>query len=563
MRLWLMAAVAMGGLVALAPRPAQACGGTFCDAGPSVMPVDQEGENVLFVVEDGMVEAHVQIQYSGDPEAFAWLVPVMTRPEIEPGSDALFRELLLGTVPTFVTNPINEDCGPGRDGRNGQQGCGGGFPRAFAESADAGGDFGGVNDPEVVERGIVGAFEFAVLEGGTVEGVQTWLDENGYAQDDDAPTELQGYLDKDFLFVAFKLRGGAGSDQIHPVVLRYPGDEPCVPIRLTRIAATDDMGVRVFFLGEERVVPSNYRHVEINLAAIDWQNLGSNYQSVVTQAVDDDGSDGHGFVTEYAGASGVVWAGGVLGPAWNAARLRERSAGSALSELAEQGLLACGPGGCTSQHPLLPGLLQTYLPRPSGVPFEAYYACLSCYEGDLESWDAEAFADEVEARIIGPAEHAVDLLATFPYLTRLYTTLSPHEMTLDPVFHENPDLPEVSNVHRVDRVFTCEGPDYIEFEDGSRLALAASPDAEQPAALRVEDVPLRGAPMTVVDREEQVVAARRAWNDAQGLDAGDGCNCYARARSGSGLGWMALMVGLGLWARRPRRRAAATTHRSS
>ena len=44
--------------------------------------------------------------------------------------------------------------------------------------------------------------------------------------------------------------GEAESDvsQIHPITLRYAGAEPCVPIRLTRIAAQDDMEIRALFL---------------------------------------------------------------------------------------------------------------------------------------------------------------------------------------------------------------------------------------------------------------------------------------------------------------------------
>src|SRR3954471_14529787 len=34
---------------------ASACGGTFCDSGPNSMPVDQTGENVIFVMDDGFV----------------------------------------------------------------------------------------------------------------------------------------------------------------------------------------------------------------------------------------------------------------------------------------------------------------------------------------------------------------------------------------------------------------------------------------------------------------------------------------------------------------------------
>jgi hypothetical protein len=546
------------------PTEAKACGGTFCDAGPSSMPVDQSGENILFVMDGRTVEAHVQIQYQGDPEQFAWVVPVMALPEIEAGSDALFQNMLDATVPTFVTNPVFEDCGS--DQRNRGVGCG------IAEASDdaafggsgAGADTDGFDedpdiDPEVVASGVAGAFEYSVLEGGTVEGVVEWLDENGYAQDDEAPAELQGYLDKGFLFVAFKLRGGTGVDEIHPVVIRYEGDEPCVPIRLTRIAATDDMGVRAFFLGDARVAPTNYRSVELNLAAIDWGNLGANYESVVTQAVDWD-DEGHGFVTEYAGSSVTVSSEGLLGTRWDSAIFAEADPEDAIAELDWQGLLECTNNRCGARHPLIEGILDRFLPRPVGVSFEAYYGCVTCYEeADLESWDPVEFAEELQARIIGPGQHAVDLLASHGYLTRLYTTLSPHEMTLDPIFHANAELPDVSNVNAVDMVFTCEGPNYVEFDDGSRLAVVGMPDPDQPAALRLEDVPEQGPPMTVLDLAEDAEEARVAWNDANDLQAGgdeEGCNCRARKNGASGLAWTVLMVGMGLWGRRHRSRRA-------
>jgi hypothetical protein len=47
-----------------------------------------------------------------------------------------------------------------------------------------------------------------------------------------------------------------------------------------------------------------------------------------------------------------------------------------------------------------------------------------------------------------PTDEAVKLLfQQYPYLTRLYTRISPEEMTADPVFDLAPELPDVSNVH--------------------------------------------------------------------------------------------------------------------
>ncbi|MEM6992533.1 MAG: DUF2330 domain-containing protein, partial [Myxococcota bacterium] len=454
------------------PSEARACGGTFCDTGPAAMPVDQKGENVLFVVEDGMVEAHVQIQYTGNPEQFAWIVPVMAAPEIEVGSDLLFQAALTATVPTFTLNTRAEDNCQSDQGN--AFGCG--LDSVALEGASAAGDGGFFEDesaPTVVERDVVGSFEFAVLEGGTSEGVEAWLDDNGFAQDDDAGPILDEYLDDGFMFVAFKLRPGAGTDEIHPVVVRYEGDEPCVPLRLTRIAAEEDMGVRVFFLGDHRVVPTNYRHVQINPLQIDWINLGSNYEEVVTLAVDEDGSNGHGFVTEYAGPSAVVEDSAVFSDAWDAEALAAVEPRRMTEELTRQGLISCGfdfDGTCGYQHPLIAGVLASFLPPPAGVSPEDYYLCTTCaVEPDEENWDREGFESAMEERIIAPGAAAREALWYHPYLTRLYTTISPAEMTEDPLFHENEKMPDVSNQWTATRVLDCEGPDHLEFPDGREI----------------------------------------------------------------------------------------------
>src|ERR1041385_4575016 len=100
-------AVAVG---ASGVRPAAACGGTFCDTGPTAMPVDQTGENVVFSIDDGFVEAHVQILYQGDPARFAWIVPMQQVPDVHPGSAQLFANALAGTVPTYGFSVQRAQC---------------------------------------------------------------------------------------------------------------------------------------------------------------------------------------------------------------------------------------------------------------------------------------------------------------------------------------------------------------------------------------------------------------------------------------------------------------------
>ncbi|MEM6996975.1 MAG: hypothetical protein AAF721_41110, partial [Myxococcota bacterium] len=61
----------------------------------------------------------------------------------------------------------------------------------------------------------------------------------------------------------------------------------------------------------------------------------------------------------------------------------------------------------------------------------------------------------MQERIVAPMDHANDLLATWPYLTRLYTTISPHEMLSDPVFAEVEGLADVPRAHGGLRTSDC------------------------------------------------------------------------------------------------------------
>jgi hypothetical protein len=536
-----LAAPLVAGAITLcvAPRSAEACGGTFCDGGPQLMPVDQTGENILFVYNAETIEAHIQIQYEGEAENFAWVIPVTAIPEIGVGSQALFNNLLASTAPQYGTLGVPGPCrgdGPGLcGGPLGDLTLQGGLNEAAPNDGGAGETDG---DPDIAARGVAGAFEYAVLEGGTVQGVVDWLTDNGYAQDDDAPPILGEYLDDGYLFVAVKLRSGADVNEIQPLVLEYAGSEPCIPIKLTRIAAVDDMGIRAFFLGVERTFSTNFAHAELNLAKLDWINFGDNYGEVVTMAVDEE-PDGLAFVTEYAGDSNIVSQDGILGPQWSAPRFINLSPHEVVDELSMQGLANCTENTCEFLHPLVEGLLATYVPLPTGAGApEAgpFYSCLSCYldQIDQAAWDGQSFADEFAERIVQPAVDAIELLGRKPYLTTLFTTLSPHEMTRDPMFHQNGDVGDVSNLWVATQVFACEGNDWLELPDGTVVHLDEDGNMptldDAPAAVSLATVPENGAPMINADNTEAIASAIEAWNADNPVEGTGGGSCTVSGR---------------------------------
>jgi hypothetical protein len=61
----------------------------------------------------------------------------------------------------------------------------------------------------------------------------------------------------------------------------------------------------------------------------------------------------------------------------------------------------------------------------------------------------------LEKSVITPVKLVQNLVDAQPTLTRMYTTLSADEMTVDPLFTFNAVLPAVSNVHTANRVIEC------------------------------------------------------------------------------------------------------------
>ncbi|MEM9459978.1 MAG: DUF2330 domain-containing protein [Myxococcota bacterium] len=574
----------LAGAIAIAPQTAEACGGLFCDAGPQPMPVDQSGENILFVREGEYIEAHIQVQYVGEAQDFGWVIPLQGVPEFFVGSEPMFQALLTGTVPTYSVQVQPDDCSVPNDS--------GAFPGEDQDAADTaagtgapGGDGGDPGGPQVVLQQTVGAYEVTVLEGGTAAQVIDWLDENGYQQDPESEPILQAYLDEDHLFGAVKLTGGADVKEIHPIVLRFRSDEPCIPLRLTRIAAVEDMDVRSFFLGDSRTVPQNYRHVLVNPVKVDWttNNLAANYKSVITQAVDADQANGRAFVTEYAGSSDVVQQGSIYTESWNSGVFEDIPATAVIDRLTQQGLFFCDVdfgNGCSSTHPLVQPILDQYLPVPAGVDANSFYECVECYADQLdpEAWDGPAFAQALQDRVITPGQHAVDLLRNNGYLSRLYTTISPGEMTEDPMFHENDGLGDVTNLQSAVQRILCNGDSVYILPDGRQVYLPAGapwPDFDNepawsmPSDEEVQEVMQSGAPIVLSNNTQVIDDALAAYNDQMGWaggvaadggssdgsldgdDAASGCGCRAGTTPG---GVLLMLLGLGLGATSRRRR---------
>jgi hypothetical protein len=422
-----------------APPQAKACGGFFC----SQVPVDQTGEQIIFGVGEGTITAQILINYAGEAEDFAWVLPVASKPEITLGSPTAFQRLDQRTAPVF-----NLDWNTNNECNNWWW-----WFSPMAADASAGNDEDGGRGVTVIAEKEVGPFQTVILESTSTDELIAWLDDNDYDQPPETRPLIDHYVRQGMLFVALRLLKDEPTGAIQPITLTFEEPNPCVPLVLTQVAASPDMPVQLYLVSDKRMVPTNWMHVTINEKKIDWINRGANYDDVVTQAVDE--AAGHAFVTEYAGPSAFLKDLVYRDGQYDIAKLATLDDPAAfIDELMRQNF---------PRDPSVIAQLRKHIPMPAhlvsqGVSEAQFYNNLAFYADQLGEdfvFDPAALAHDLDERIVTPLKDTQAIFDSRPYFSRLYTTVSPEEMTRDPIFAENPDLPDVSNVHTATATATC------------------------------------------------------------------------------------------------------------
>jgi MYXO-CTERM domain-containing protein len=523
---WL-ALAALGVFAVGAPSDAQACGGFFCSALTS-QPVNQAAERIVFAQNaDGTVTAIIQIMYEGPTENFSWLLPISSVPmgnEIAVASDVAFQRLQGRTNPQYnLTTRVEGTCRSvpvnGGSGTGGTSASGG---SSFGGGAGAGGTTPTTPPVTVVGQGIVGSFEWTVISindalPDPADVAVMWLGENGYDVPPGSPALLGPYLEDGLYLLALRLTKGSDSGSIRPIVLTYDATLPMIPIKLTAVAANDNMGVMTWLLGDARSVPQNYLALELNEARINWFNAAANYESVVTAAADD--AQGQGFVTEYADATttlaNVVWSPND-DAIWQSVSTRLYSNFDEIFTTFY---------GQYNQWDGFWDAVRATVTLPANVPFADFQLCPSCYSGQVQ-FSPSAFIAEMESSVIEPVRLVQEVIDAHPYVTRLYSTMSAAEMTVDPAFTFNPDLTSVSNIHAAERIIECnpnvfqfEAPWRIELPQGGVVRGAANqagtwPDfTDQPANYRILRQAETGDGRVVEDNAATIEEMLDAYNE--------------------------------------------------
>ncbi|MEM1031916.1 MAG: DUF2330 domain-containing protein [Myxococcota bacterium] len=284
-----IATAVLAGSVALVagPRLAAACGGCFV---PPEENTQVTGHRMVLSVSAGQTTLYDQIEYAGNPEDFAWVLPTRGLVDVGVSSDLIFNQLGFDTTVSVSPPPLDCDWSLCRnEGSN--------FAVGPGTTSGAGGasPSGGV---DVIASEVVGPFETVQLQASDPAALDQWLDSHGYNIPADIDPIIADYVNNGFGFLAMKLVPGVGIDKMAPVRITTPGASPTLPLKMVAAGTGATTTMTLYVVGEGRYEPANFPSFTIEASDLvwDWDQNQSNYRQLRQAAYDE--SSGFAWLVE-------------------------------------------------------------------------------------------------------------------------------------------------------------------------------------------------------------------------------------------------------------------------
>ena len=195
-----------------------------------------EPNQLAMIVFDNMVEKIIfQVDYVGDAEDFAWVIPVPGYPKLFSVEDEIFYELHELTKPPPTSGFA----------------CGGGmFPTASPDE--------GVH---IWEENQVGIYHTTTLSASDPNSLVGWLNDNGYAFPAEGQEILDYYVQQSWFFVAMKIQHEETMNSsenytgaIQPIGIMFFSDEMVYPLKISTLSAPSwGTEVLIYAFSDERV----------------------------------------------------------------------------------------------------------------------------------------------------------------------------------------------------------------------------------------------------------------------------------------------------------------------
>jgi hypothetical protein len=216
-----------------------------------------------------------ELRYSGDPESFAWVLPISGVVDLGISSDGLFSTLDAMTAVQVIPPPLNCPAPPYDCSRNSFE------DQAPSASAGSGGS-GGVM---VIAQETVGPYETVQLRATDPNSLNEWLTSRGYVIPEDIKPVIQQYVTEKFDFLALKLVPGTGVQAMRPVRVTSQGASAVLPLRMVAAGTGANVGVQLWTVAEGRYEPQNFPSFVIKAEDLvwDWSSYTSNLTTLRTE----------------------------------------------------------------------------------------------------------------------------------------------------------------------------------------------------------------------------------------------------------------------------------------
>lgn len=271
--------------------PAQACGGCFV---PTETVSQVTGHRMILSLDNDQTTLYDQIEYAGDPESFAWVLPIKGEASVGLSSDYLFNLLDQSSQVTVQGPAIS--CG--NQGLNANAADG----NTVASSSAASG--GGVT---VISSEVVGPYETVQLKADDPEALATWLDGHGFQIPAEIEPIIADYVADEFNFLAMKLVPGQNVSAMRPVRITVPGAAPVLPLKMVAAGTGATTVLTLWVIAEGRYEPQNFPSFEVKQDALSWDFAtgSSNYSQLRKDGYE--ANEGRGWLTEMAQQGNWGW----------------------------------------------------------------------------------------------------------------------------------------------------------------------------------------------------------------------------------------------------------------
>jgi hypothetical protein len=265
-------------LTVWAPNEAHACGGCFPPPGESNSVVTDH--RMVLSVSPTQSSLYDQIQFTGNPKEFAWVLPISGTVDVGLSADSLFGALqnMTGVVVQEPPRncpppPVCQDFGAKESNSAAGGSSSGGF----------GAQDGGAAPPvDVLKKEVVGPYETVQLKSESGDALTGWLTQNGYNIPEDVKPIINQYVAEKFNFLALRLKPGEGINSMRPVRVTTQGASPVLPLRMVAAGTGANVGITLWVVSEGRYEPQNFQSFVIKNDDLtwDWNSGSSDYKTI-------------------------------------------------------------------------------------------------------------------------------------------------------------------------------------------------------------------------------------------------------------------------------------------